>query len=140
MQEFADMIAMILDPQTVFDQRGDPLRGPQLRPVALRHGPFGQQTNEARFLLRSQPGGAARRRLGLERIRPAGSQRVPPPKHTAGVTTHSAADLMQGQFPLEESNDLSTTLFQRSRRTTGPHENTFFQDASTVLHYLCGCQ
>ena len=140
MQKFADMIAMILDPQAVFDQRGDPLRGPQLRSVALRHSPFGQQTNEAYFLLRCQPGWSARRRLSLERIRPTGSQRVSPPKHTAGVATNAAADLMQGQFLPEESNDLSTTIFQRSRRTTRSHGDTPFQDASSVLHYLCGCQ
>ena len=123
------MIAMIRDPQVVFDQRGDPLRGPQLGPVALRHRSLGQQTNQAHFLFRCQPGWSARCRLGLERIRSARAQRVSPPKHTAGVAPQSAGDLMQGPFLLEESDDASTTRFQRSRRTTRPHGDTPFQDA-----------
>ncbi len=55
-QDLAHVIAMVSHSQSAFNQIGNPLRGPQLRPVSMRHGPFGQETNESLFLLRSQPG------------------------------------------------------------------------------------
>ena len=106
------MIAMIPHPQSVFDHRGNPLCGPQLRTVTVRHSPSAQEANKSLLLFGCQPGWSARRRLGLQPIRPAGSQRIPPPKDTAGVTTHSAGDLMKRQFLLKQNPNLSTTIFQ----------------------------
>ncbi len=58
-EEFAHVIAMVVHPQVALDQIGDPLCGPQLRPVPMGHGPFGQEANEAGLLFRGQTWGAA---------------------------------------------------------------------------------
>jgi len=104
------VIAMVSHPQAAFDQLGNPLRGPQLRPVAVGHGPVGQQTNEPSFLLRCQPRGPTARGLGLQRRLPASSERIEPTQHTAGVAADSPSDLMQRQLLLEERDHTAPTL------------------------------
>jgi hypothetical protein len=42
MEEFAYVIMMVFHLQLAFDQFGDPLCCPQLCPVTMGHGPFGQ--------------------------------------------------------------------------------------------------
>jgi hypothetical protein len=139
-QEFAHMIAMVFHPQSAFDQVGNPLRGPQLRPVSMCHGPFSQEMNESRFLFQCQSGWPACRRLGLQGIRPTGSQSIAPTENTTRVATHTSGDLMKGQFLFEERNHTTPTLFKRSRRTFRSHGDTPFQDVSIILYYLCGSQ
>jgi hypothetical protein len=58
-EEFAPVIAMIVHSQVAFDQIGDPFRCPQLRPIPVSHGPFGQEANEACLLFRGQTWGSA---------------------------------------------------------------------------------
>jgi hypothetical protein len=53
-EEFPHVVAMVVHPQGAFDQIGDPLCGPQLSPVPMGHGPFGQEANEACLLFRGQ--------------------------------------------------------------------------------------
>jgi len=118
------MIAMILHPQPPFDQRGDPLGGPQLRTVAVRQGPLRQETDQARLLLRRQSRGTAWSRLGLQRRGPAAAQRVAPTKHTAGVTSKPAGNLMQGELLPEQRNYAAPPLLQRLRRTRWSHRGT----------------
>ena len=132
------MIAMVAHPQAAFDQLGNPLRGPQLRPVAVRQGPLGQEPNEARFLCRGQPGWPAGRWLGLQGLLPARVQRIAPPQHTAGVAADPPRDLMQGQLLREERDHPAPTLFQQFRRPLRSHGDTLLQESSIVLHYLCG--
>jgi len=134
------MITMVVDPQATFNQLRNPLRGPQLRAVPLRHGPFGQEPYETRFLRRREPRGPARRGLGLQCLWPARLQRIAPPQDTASVAADPARDLMQGQLLLEEGNHSVPTRFQRFRRTLRSHGDTPFPDVSIVLHYLCGSQ
>ena len=134
------MIAMVAHPQFMFDQVGNPLRGPQLRAVSLRDGSFGQKTNESFFLLRCQPWWPARRRLGLQCIPPTGLHRIAPAENTACVASHASGDLVKGELLLEEGNHPAPTFFQRLRRTVRSHRDTPFQDVSIVLHYLCGSQ
>jgi hypothetical protein len=131
---------MVADAQVTVDHRGNPLRGPQLGPVAVRHGPFAQEPHEARFLLRREPGRAAGCRLRLQGRQPTRAQRVAPPQHTAGVAAHAPGDLMQGQLLLEQRDDPTPTLLQRLRRTLRSHGDTPFPDVSILLHYLCGSQ
>jgi hypothetical protein len=116
-EELAYMIAMVSHPQSTFDQIGDPLRGPQLRPISVRHGPFGQETNKSIFLLRCQPGWPTWRGLGLQGILPARSQHISPPENTASVTAYASGDFMKGEFLFEERNCTAPTIFQQFRRT-----------------------
>jgi len=132
------VIAMVFHAQLTFDQVGNPLRGPQLRPISMCHGPFGQETNESCFLLRCQSGWAAWCRLGLQSIRPAGSQSIAPTKNTTRVATHTSGDLLKGEILFEERNHTAPTLFQPFRGTFRSHGDTPFQDVSIILHYLCG--
>jgi hypothetical protein len=53
------VVAMVVHPQGAFDRIGDPLCGPQLSPVPMGHGPFGQEANEACLLFRGQSGWSA---------------------------------------------------------------------------------
>lgn len=134
------MIAMVAHPQLMLDQIGNPLRGPQLRPVPMCHGAPSQKTNESLFLLCRQPGWPARRRLGLQWILRAGLQCIAPAKNTARMAANAPGDLVQRELLLKERNHITPTLFQRFRRTVRSHRGTPFEDVSIVLHYLCGSQ
>jgi hypothetical protein len=134
------MIMMVFHPEFAFNQIGDPLCCPQLRPVTVSHGPLGQEADESLFLLRCQSRWSARRRLGFQRVLPAVLERIAPSKDAARVTTHASCDLVKGHLLLEECYDTLPTLFQRYWRTVRSHGGTPFQDASIILHYLCGSQ
>jgi hypothetical protein len=134
------VIAMVAHPQAACDQRGNPLRGPEFGPVPVRQGPLEQEAHEAHLLLRGEPGGPARRRLGLQGLWPPGLQGIAPPEHTAGVAAEASANLMQGQRLLEERDHLAPTLFQGVGRSARSHGDTPFPEGSIVLHYLCGSQ
>jgi hypothetical protein len=139
-EEFSHVIMMVFHSHLTFDQIRDPLCRPQLRPVSMGHGPFGQEANEAFFLLRGQSRWSARSRFSPQRVFTALLERISPTKDAARVTTHSSGDLMKGQLLLEECNYTLPTIFQRFRRTVWSHGDTPFLDASIILHYLCGCQ
>ena len=134
------MIAMVSYPQSAFDQIGNALGGPQLCPVSVSHGPLHQEMNESFFLLRGQSGWPARRRLGFQRILPTGLQGIAPTQNTARVASYASCDFMKGKLLLEEPNHTTSTLFQQFRRPMRSHRDTPFQDASIILHYLCGSQ
>lgn len=118
------MISVVFHSQAAFDQIGNPLCCPQLRPEAVCHGPFGQEANEAFFLLRCQPRRPARRRFGFQRGFPSFLEGIAPAKNAARVTTHASCDLMKGQLLFEECHDTPPTIFQRLRRTMRSHGNT----------------
>ena len=139
-EELAHVIMMVFHPELAFNQIGDPLRCPQLRPVTVSHGPLGQEADESLFLLRCQSRRSARRWFGGERGFAAVSERIAPSKDAARVTTHASCDLVKGQLLFEECYDTLPTLFQRCWRTVRSHGDTPFQDASIILHYLCGSQ
>ncbi len=139
-QELAHVVAMVAHPQAAVDQLGNPLRGPDLGPVAVRHGPCAQEPHEARFLLRCEPGGSAGRRLGLQRRLAASLQRIAPPEHSAGVAPQAAGDLMQGELLLEERDHATPTLLQQFGGPAQSHGTTPFPEDFMLLHYLCGSQ
>jgi len=139
-EELAHVIMMVFHPELAFNQIGDPLRCPQLRPVTVSYGPLGQEADESLFLLRCQSRRSARRRLGFQRVLPTVLERIAPSKNAARVTTHTPCDLVKGQLLFEECYDTLPTLFQRCRRTVRSHGDTPFQDVSIILHYLCGSQ
>lgn len=134
------MIAMVAHAQSSFDQLGDPLRRPQFGPIAVGHSPLDQKTNESLLLLPTQFRRSTRRRLRLQCIPAARSQRVPPTKYATGVTTDPPRDLMERQPLLEKIYNLSTPFFQQARRASWSHSGTPFRDAWIILHYLCVCQ
>jgi hypothetical protein len=111
-EELAHVIAMVFHSQLAFDQIGNPLRRPQLRPVTVCHGPFGQETNESLFLLRCQPRWSTRRGLSFQRVFSAALERIAPSKDAACVTIHASGNLMKGQLLPEECNYTLTSLFQ----------------------------
>jgi hypothetical protein len=139
-QEFADVIAMVLDAQSAFNQRGDSLRSPQLRTVAVGHCALCQQLEQFCFLPRAQFGRSAGGWLGFQRFYSTGTQGVAPAKDATGVAPDPAGYLMQRQLLPQQCDDAVTTLRQRFRRTMRSHRGTSFQDASMILHYLCGSQ
>jgi len=118
------VIAMIPDAQSAFDERGDSLRGPQLRTVAVGHRALCQQLDQSCFLFRAQFRRSAGGWLGFQRVRSAGAQRVAPAKHTTRVASDPTADLMQRQLLLQQCDDATTTSLQRFRRTMRSHEGT----------------
>jgi len=125
-EEFAYVIRMVLHLQLTFDQIGDPLCCPQLRPVTMGHGPFGQKANEAFFLFRGQSRWSARRWFGFQRIFTAPLERIAPTKDATRVTTHAPGDLMKGQLLFKESNYAPPSIFQRLWRTMRSHRDTPF--------------
>jgi hypothetical protein len=133
-EEFAHVIMMIFHPKLEFDQIGDPMRCPQLRPITVSHCPFGQEADESLFLFQCQPWRSARSGLGFQRVFPAVSERIAPSKDAARVTTHASCNLMKGQLLFEECYDTLSTFFQRFWRTVRSHGDTPFQDASIILH------
>ena len=133
-QESSDVIAMIPHPQSAFDHRGDSLRGPQLRPVAVGHGALCQELYQFFFLFRGQFGRSARGWLGFQPVRSAGVQCVAPPKDTARVAPDPTCDLMKRQLLLQQGDGPTTTLLQRFWRTLRSHRGTSLQDASRILH------
>jgi hypothetical protein len=139
-QELAHVIAMVFHSKMTFDHLDNSLCGPQLCPVSVRQGPFGQETNQLLFLLRGQPGRPTRRGLGLQGILPAGSHRISPTKNTAGVATYASGNFMKGELLFEEGNRTASAFFQGFWRTLRSHGDTPYQDISIVLHYLCGSQ
>ena len=134
------MVPMVADPQVTLDQRGNPLRGPELGPVAVGHGPFRQEPHEAGFLGRGQPGGPAHRRLGRQSLQPVGLPRIAPPEHTARVAAQAAGNLMQGQRLFEERDHPLPSRLEHFGRTARSHGDPSFPEGSMILHYLCGCQ
>lgn len=139
-EEFADVITMVVHPQVAFDQIGDSLCGPQLGPVAVRHRPFGQEATKACLLFRGQSRGAARRGFGGQCRIPAVLHGIAPTQDAARVAPHASGNLMKGQLLREECHGTFPTLFQQLGRTVRSHGDTPFQDASMILHYLCGSQ
>jgi hypothetical protein len=134
------MIAMVSDPQLAFDQIGNSLGGPQLCPISVGHGPLGQETNESFLLFQGQPGGPARCRLGFQRILPAAMQGIAPTHNTARMATYASSNLTEGELLLQERSHTTPTFFQQFRRPVRSHKDTPFEDASIILHYLCGSQ
>jgi hypothetical protein len=139
-EEFTYVIMMVFHLQLAFDQIGDPLCCPQLCAVTMGHGPFGQEASEAFFLFRGQSRWSARSWLGSQRVFPTVLERIAPSKDAARVTTHATRNLMKRQLLFEECYDTLPTRFQRCWRTVRSHGDTPFQDASIILHYLCGSQ
>ncbi len=134
------MIMMVFHFQLAFDKIGDPLGRPQFCPVPMRQGAFAQQANEAFFLLRAQARRSARCWFGFQRIFPAFLNCIAPTKDAARVTAHTPGDLVKGQVLFKECKYTPPSIFQRLWRTMRSHGDTSFQDASIILHYLCGCQ
>jgi hypothetical protein len=134
------VVAMVVDPQAAFDQRGNALGGPELRAVAVGQCPLGQQPHEARLLVRGEPGRPAGGRLGRQRRWPARVQRIAPPEHAARVAPEAAGDLMQGQLLFEERDHPLPPRLERLGRTARSHGDPSFPEGSMILHYLCGCQ
>lgn len=97
MQQFGDVIAMVDHAEVAFDDGRDPLRGPQVRPVAVGERALGEESDQADLLSRGQPRGTPRTRLGLQRVRAAASPRVAPAQHAARMTPEASPDLVQGQ-------------------------------------------
>jgi hypothetical protein len=125
-EEFAHVIMMVFHLQLAFDQIGDPLCCPQLCPVTMGHGPFGQEANEAFFLFRGQSRWSARRWFGFQRVFPSILERIAPTKDAARVATHASGYLMKGQFLFKKYNYTPTTIFQQLRRTMRSHGDTPF--------------
>jgi hypothetical protein len=141
MEKFAYVIMMVFHSQVVFDQLGNALCCPQLRPIAVGHGPLGQKANKALLLLRSQLRWSARRRFGFQRVFSTAVERIAPSEDAARVTTNAAGNLMKGQFLFKECNYTLPAFFKQIRRTVrSRHGDTPFQDAPIILHYLCGSQ
>jgi hypothetical protein len=139
-QELTHVIAMVSHSKMTFDYLDNSLGGPQLGPVSVRQGPFGQETNQLFFLFRGQPGWPTRRGLGLQGILSAGSHRISPTKNTAGVATDASGDFMKGELLFEEGNRTASTFFKGFWRTLRSHGDTPYQDISIILHYLCVSQ
>jgi hypothetical protein len=125
-EEFTHVITMVFYSQLTFDQIGNALGGPQLRPVAVCRGPLGQEANKAFFLFQGQLWRSARNWLGLQRFFTAVPEGITPPKDAAGVTTHTPGDLMKGQILLKIRDYTFPTFFQRLWRTMRPHRDTSF--------------
>jgi hypothetical protein len=141
MKKFAYVIMMVFYPQLLFDQTGNACGCPQLRPIPMRHSAFGQETDKALFLSRSKFRRSAGCWFGFQSFLAALLERVAPSKDATRMATNSAGYLMQGQVLFEECKDTLPTFFKQSRRTVRSwHEGTPFQDASIILHYLCGSQ
>jgi hypothetical protein len=134
------VIAMVSYSQSTFNQIGNSLRGPQLCLVSMGHGPLDQETNELFFLSRGQTGGPARCGLGFQCLLPTGLQRIAPTHHAARVAPYASGNLMKGKLLLQECSHTTPTLFQQFRRPMRTHGDTPYQDASIILHYLCGSQ
>jgi hypothetical protein len=123
-EEFTHVITMVFDSQLPFDQIGNTLGSPQLGSVAVCHGPLSQEANKAFFLFRCQLWWSTGHRLGLQRFFPAVLECITPPKDTAGVTTHTPGDLVQGQILFKKGDYTFPTFFQRLLRTMRSHRNT----------------
>jgi hypothetical protein len=134
------MIAMVSHSQSMFDQIGNSLGGPQLCPVSVGHRPLGQETNESVFLFRTQSRWPARCRLGFQCILSTGLQGIAPTHNAARMATYASGNLMKGKLLLQECNHTTPTLFQQFWRPLRSHRDTPFQDVSIILHYLCGSQ
>ncbi len=121
------MITMIFHPQVAFDQIGNTLCCPQLRPITVCHGSLGQEANEALFLFRCQLGRAARCLLGLQRILAAFVECIAPPENAACVATNAASYFMKGQVLFKKGSYTLPTFFKQIRRTVRSwHEDTSF--------------
>jgi hypothetical protein len=126
-KELAHMITMILHSHVVFDQIGNTLCCPQLRPITVCHGSLGQEANEALFLFRCQLGWAARCRLGFERTLAAFVECIAPTEDAARVTTYAAGYLMKGQVLFKECRYTLPTFFKHIWRTARSwHGDTSF--------------
>jgi hypothetical protein len=123
-EQFAHVITMVSYTKMTFYQIGNALCGPQLGPVTVGHGSLGQETNKAFFLFRCQFWRSAGHRLSLQRFFPAVLKGITPPKDAAGVTSHTAGNLMKGQILLKKSYDTFSTFFQRLRRSVRSHRDT----------------
>jgi len=128
------VIAMVSYSKMTFDYLDNSLGGPQLGPVSVRQGPFGQERNQLFFLLRGQPGWPTRRGLGLQGILSAGLHCISPTKNTAGVATDASGDFMKGELLFEKGNHKASTFFKGFWRTLRSHGDTPFQDVSIILH------
>lgn len=134
------MIAMVSHSKMTLDYLDNSLGSPQLGPVSVRQGPFGQETNQLFFLLRGQPGWTTRSGLGFQGILSTRPHRIPPTENTAGVATYASGDFMKGELFFEEGNCTASAFFQPFWRTLRSHRVTPYWDVSIILHYLCGSQ
>jgi hypothetical protein len=112
-KELAHMITMIFHPQMTFDQIGNTLCCPQLRPITVCHGSFGQKANKALFLFRCQLGWAAGCRLGFQRILAAFIECIAPPEDAARVTANAAGYLMKRQVLFKKCSYTLPTFFKQ---------------------------
>ena len=134
------MIVMISYSQSTLDQIGNSLGGPQLCSVPMGHGPLDQETNKLFLLFRGQSRRPAWGRLGFQCLLPTGHQGIAPTHNATCVATDASGNLMKGKILLQECSYTAPTLFQQFRRSLRSHGDTLVQDASSILHYLCGSQ
>jgi hypothetical protein len=106
----------------------------------MSYGSPREKNDQLFLLLRRQQRWPAGRRRGPQRSAAAPAPRITPSKNTAGMTSDSACNLMQRQFLSKQADYLASPLLQILRRTVRSHRGTPFQDASIILHYLCGSQ
>ena len=120
------MIAMVFHSQSTFDQIGNSLGGPQRCPVAVGHGPLGQETNESFLLFQGQAGWPARYRLGFQGILPTGLQGIAPTHNAARMAPYASGNLMKGKLLFQKGSHTTSTFFQQLWRPLRPHGDTPF--------------
>lgn len=111
------MITMISYTQVPLDQIRNALCCPQLRPITVCYGSFGQEANEALLLFRCQLRWTARCRPGFQRIFAAFVECIAPPEDAARMATNATGYLMKGQVLLKKDSYTLPTFFKQIWRT-----------------------
>ena len=130
------MIAMVSHPQSIFDQIGNALSGPQLCPISMSHRSLAHEMNKLFFLFQGQTGRSSGCRLGFQCFAPTGLQGIAPTHNATRMATYTAGDLIKGKLLVQEPNHTASTLFQEFWRPLRSHRSTPTWDVSIILHYL----
>jgi len=116
------MVAVVAHAVTPRDELGDPLRGPEIGGITMRHGAAQELLEQQLALPSRESRRSSRRPSDLETLSSTTLKRSPPPHHRARRTADSPCGRVQRQALQDQRQGSSPPCFQnlgRSRHTHG---------------------
>jgi len=116
------MVAVVAHAVTPLDELGDPLRGPEIGGITMRHGTAQELLEQQLAVPSRESRRSSRRASDLETLSSTTLKRSPPPHHRARRTADSPCGRVQRQALQDQRQRSSPPCFQnlgRSRHTHG---------------------
>ena len=121
MQQLSNVVVVVADTHSPFDDLDDAPGCPQVGPIALAQGPFQQEFNQLGCLLGLQAGRTTRSGLGTKSCRSAPLPLIPPSQHAGRATPHPPRHFGQRMALLQQADGPDPSSLQFFRLPAWSH-------------------